>query len=211
MWLDVFLSTVDEKMRELSENNFAPKARLVVRGFEENKLPKVDTQSPVVQRELIKVFLSISVMRNWEPKSLDVKTAFLQGNSLERPLFIRPPKEAARPRGVLGRLLKPVYGLQDASHKWFLRVQTKLQELGFLECPFEPALFVLKGDKKLRGIIVLHVDDFLYAGDDWFVLKVMPGLKNAFTIGKEFECPMRFTGVNIKLDRGNACTTIDQK
>ena len=122
--------------------SFVPKARLVVRGFEESQFSKAEKESPVVSRELIKLFLSVLSGMRWRPYSMDVKTAFLQGNSLERPLFVAPPKEAQCPENVIWQLLKPVYGLQDASKKWFLRVKDELESLGFKMCPFEPAMFV---------------------------------------------------------------------
>ena len=46
--------------------------------------------------------------------SIDIKTAFLQGEELTCEVYIIPPKELRRP-GIVWRLKKFVYGLIDAS------------------------------------------------------------------------------------------------
>ena len=140
-----------------------------------------------------------------------MKTAFLQGGSLERPVFIRPPKEVKSSRNVLWKLLKPVYGLQDASRKWFLRVSSEMCDLGFVRCPFEPALFIYQDAKVLSGLVILHVDDFLFAGTRSFVEEVMQKLDSVFTVGKHSTCLLKFTGINIQKDPVKDCLTLDQR
>ena len=96
--------------RDDSNNKSVPKARLVVKGFTES-LDRIDKDSPVVIREVIKVILSVASINGWTPKSIDIKTAFLQGKQLESEIFIQPP--TGNVKGKLRKLLKPVYGLQD--------------------------------------------------------------------------------------------------
>ena len=54
-------------MRQNDDSSFNLKARLAVRGFEEDKLPKYETQLAVVARELVKVFISVASLHNWIP------------------------------------------------------------------------------------------------------------------------------------------------
>ena len=129
--------------RDDSNNKSVPKARLVLKGFTEC-LDRIDKESPVVSQEVIEVFLSVASISGWTPKSIDIKTAFLQGKPLEREIFIRPP--TGNVKGKLWKLLKPVYGLQDAPKQWYLRVKTQLIEAGLTVCPFEPALFMWSND-----------------------------------------------------------------
>ena len=190
-------------LRDNGDGTYKSKARLVVRGFEENALENPYKESPVVGRELIKLFLSISTLKRWKIRSIDVKTAFLQGNRLERQLFIKPPREANCSSDTIWELLKPVYGLQDASALWYKRVRSDLVGVGFEPCPYEPALFCYRNEKQeLIGIVVLHVDDFLFAGTDEFHSRVMPKVASLYTIGKENECPMKFTGLKIAESEG---------
>ena len=95
-----------------------PKARLAARGFQDENLTKLQTESPVIGRSVIRLLISVAALNNWEIKSFDVKTAFLQSKSIQRRMLIKPPKEAMSKAVWL--LRKPVYGLADASKEWFL-------------------------------------------------------------------------------------------
>ena len=64
--------------------------------------------------------MAIIVTNCWKINSLDMKTAFLQGKGITCDLLIKPPKEANTTK--LWRLNKTVYGLNDASRTWYLRV-----------------------------------------------------------------------------------------
>ena len=64
------------------KSNDKIKARLVVRGFEEQVAPQSD--SPTASKDSCKMFLSIAANEQFNIKSLDVTSAFLQGYPLER-------------------------------------------------------------------------------------------------------------------------------
>ena len=76
----------------------------------------------------------------WYPKTMDIKTAFLQGNKLERDVFIKPPL-GKRKSGVLWKLEKCVYGLVDASLYWYKRVKDLMKKLGGRVSCMHPAIF----------------------------------------------------------------------
>ena len=87
------------------------KARLVVRGFEEDLLERTD--SPTCSKESQKLILALIATLGWKCKSVDVKTAFLQSDIIDREMYVRPPKEFDE--GKIWRLNKCVYGLNDAT------------------------------------------------------------------------------------------------
>ena len=91
------------------DGNEQLKARFVVRGFQE----KVDIQSdsPTGSKECMRLALVIIATKGWILHSLDVKAAFLQGNSIERAVFLKPPLEAATTYGRVWKLKKCVYRL----------------------------------------------------------------------------------------------------
>ena len=68
------------------------KARLVVRGFEEQS--EIQTDSPTAAKDTIRSFFAICSGLNWNVESMDVKSAFLQGDQISRDIFINPPSEA---------------------------------------------------------------------------------------------------------------------
>ena len=84
------------------------------------------------------IFTIIS-SNNWEVNSLDNQSAFLQGKSITRDVYLMPPKEAGPEK--LWKLKKCVYGLTDASRHWYLRVAEELSKLGVHKCIYDEALF----------------------------------------------------------------------
>ena len=82
-----------------------------------------------------------------------------------------PPKEKRHP-GILWKLKKPVYGLSDASRGFHLSLSGKMTDLGCVQNPHDPALFLCFPNetdknavaKKPIGLAVSHVDDLLHTG-----------------------------------------------
>ena len=62
-------------------------------------------------------------------KSMDVTNAFLQGEPLKRNVYMEPPAERSQD-GIIWKLNRSVYGLYDASRKWFQAVKPELLDLG---------------------------------------------------------------------------------
>ena len=88
------------------------KARLVARGFQERLKPQSD--SPTAAKESFKLLMAVAANNGFKLASLDIRAAFLQSKTLNRDVFIKPPGDIRKP-GVIWRLLKPIYGLDDAS------------------------------------------------------------------------------------------------
>ena len=132
---------------------------------------------------------------------------FRASKSIERQLFITPPKEFRKPR-KLWKLNEVVYGLNDASRSWYLRVKEVLLELGMKMCEVENVVFHY--DKKtLDGIIIIHVDDMLFAGTENFMNSVILAFKRTFQISKEEESCFKYVGIDVE-QRDN-CIKLSQK
>ena len=65
--------------------------------------------------------------------------AFLQGQKIERDVYLKPPKEAGTDK--LSKLGKTVYRVRDASRRWYLRVKDELRALGVQSSTHDKALF----------------------------------------------------------------------
>ena len=91
------------------------KARLVARGFQDRDAGNVRNDSPTCSKEGLRIALAIMASNHWTCKSMDIKTAFLQGEELDWLVYLEPPKEANVPPEYIWKLSKCVYGLSDAS------------------------------------------------------------------------------------------------
>ena len=105
-----------------SPEGYIPKARLVARGFEEDCLQNTDKESPSCSKDSSRTLFKVAAQNDWCLKSIDIKTAFLQGNLLNRDVFIQPLPEAKCAQTCIWKLNKCVYGLCDASLKWYSRI-----------------------------------------------------------------------------------------
>ena len=177
------------------------KARLCVRGFEEEQ--DFRTDSPTCSREGIRLFLSTTAARKWKIHSMDVKGAFLQGKSLERDVTLRPPKEAATSK--LWRLQKCAYGLADAPRCWYLRVREELINLGAQPSKFDNGIFLFTGTE-LYGIIILHVDDIMWSGDEDVFKPIINKLKEVFEISQENENTFTYIGIHTTQESDGSIT-----
>ena len=139
------------------------KGRLVARGFQEKSAPQSD--SPTMLRESMKLFFSVAANEGFSLRSIDIRAAFLQAKDLEREIFLLPPKDMKK-EGLIWKLKKPLYGLNDASRKFWLKVK---------------AVFADFGLKKLDGDEALYVDDFNLAGSEEFLATVTEEIKKLWT------------------------------
>ena len=171
------------------------KARLVVRGFEEIEYPQSD--SPTASNNSLKLFFALAANERMKIQSMDVTSAFLQGQPLKRNVFMEPPAERQK-EGVIWKLNKSVYGLYDASRKWFQAVNPELLHLGTKPVSGDEACFSMVKDGQLVGLCILHVDDFLVAGKPSFLSALDNQLKGRFKFGKVETDRFKFTGLNIE-------------
>ena len=181
------------------------RARLTARGFQE--IAEFPKDSPTISKPTLRTILSIAASKQWKITATDIKSAFLQGTNLERDVFVRPPKEAYQ-KGKLWKLIKCLYGLKDASRNWYDKVAKKLEKEGFKKSYYDNAIFFLIKDDKLVGMIGLHVDDFLSAGNIEFTLEVIPKVLSIFQVGKSETRTFLYTGFQI--DQKKDGITLDQ-
>ena len=195
----------------LVKKDYGVKARLCVRGDQEEDKESVRTDSPTVNRVNVKLFYVLAASMGWQVRTADVKAAFLQGAPLERDVFIRPPKER-RIKGVVWKLIKGCYGLVDASRGFYLELDKVLIELKCKPSVLDPAVYLYYNQLgELNGMILTHVDDILHgSGNDEFQQKVMEPLKGRFKFGREGDSAFKFVGVNVQQTDDSVTTDQDQ-
>ena len=191
----VRLSTTWVITTKMRDDNIQTKARLVVRGYEEDD-KDIRSDSPTCLKENIRLLLTLAVSKEWDVNTLDIKAAFLQGKKIERDLFVTPPKEFRKPN-ILWKLNKVVYGLCDASRSWYLRIVEVLTNLGMNVSRFDKAVFTY-GERMLEGVLLVHVDDVLYFGSEKFIEEVIAPFKDTFHISREERNAFKYLGVELK-------------
>ena len=183
---------------KIKEGKTVTKARLVARGFEEETL-ELNKNSPTCSKESIRLSVSLASSNGWEIKSLDFKSAFLQGDIIDREVFLIPPPEFNN--GYLWKLKKTVYGLCDAARAWFLRVKGELLKIGVKMSTYDNGFFSYIQDGKVEGIVCLHVDDFLYAGTKKFEENVIDKISRIFCVGNEEKGMFKYVGLNVSSEK----------
>ena len=147
--------------RVLTLKNGKPRARLVTRGFEEKE--NIQFDSPTVGKSAMHLFLTIAASRQWKIKTTDMKSAFLQGDEMERDVYIKPPKEACEKDGYVWKLKRCLHGLSDASRQFYMSVSAQMKQLGCQQCSVEPTLFYRRDENgQLIGIFVSHIKNPLH-------------------------------------------------
>ena len=182
------------------------KARLVCRGYEEDT-STLRTDSPTCSKESMRMLMCLAMSYRWECKSLDIKSAFLQGFEIDRDIFMRPPPDAEE-SGVLWKLKRCPYGLSDAPRAWYRRVTSEFKNLNMTQSRYDEAFFYYREQGVLKGLIVIHVDDFLYCGSISFHKDVIDGLVKVFKVRVQSCGNFSYLGLNIT--QTSNCVQIDQ-
>ena len=177
----------------------AMKARLVARGYEE--VGEVISDSPTMNKSSLRLILALAASKHWMVETTDIKSAFLQGDTINRIVCVKPPREAKLEKGYLWKLEKCLYGLKDASRQWNSRVDTALVKAGFEKSKLDPSVYYFKNrNKEVIGCVGVHVDDFIHAGTDSFNKYVILPLMEEFKVGKNEKGSFMYTGFKITQD-----------
>ena len=67
---------------------------------------------------------------------------------------------------------------------------------------YDEALFYWRHEGRCEGVLVIHVDDFLYGGSTKFE-NLIQNIKTIFTVGSEETVPMKYLGMNIDESDGD--------
>ena len=191
---------------KIKDKTVITKARLVARGFEEDTAD-LRKDSPTCSKEAVRLTLALASTKGWQCHSLDVKAAYLQGNAIDREIFVRPPPEYFT--GKIWKLKKTVYGLCDAARAWYMRVKHELVQLGVKLSSYDSALFTWKYEGQVEGVVCVYVDDLLWAGTCKFENMVIQKLTNLFLIGSSDTGSFKYIGLNLKNTEKQGIT-IDQ-
>ena len=178
-----------------SGKNQPIKARLCIRGDLERNKSSIRSDSPTAAKETLKIALMIAANEGFTIKSIDIKSAYLQGNDLKRDIYVQPPGESESKK--MWKLKKAAYGILDGGRLFYLRLEETLKQLGLHKVHAEGALFSYVRNGKLNGIVVSHVDDLFLAGNELFRNDVETKLEDIFQLSKSESGSFKYCGCNI--------------
>ena len=144
------------------------KAQLVAKGFTQVEgINYFETFAPVIILASIRSILTIALRNNWPIDMFNFHSAFLNGELgdneevyMEQPLGY----EERDQKRFCVQLLKSIYGLKQARHKWYEVVFKLMCDIGFHRSEADPAVFYLHHDGHIL-LIAIHVDDCKITGD----------------------------------------------
>ena len=124
------------------------KARWVLRGFLDKQKGEQQTDSPAASRPGFRLAASAAANNRWDLFHMDLKTAFLQGESYDdsRKVICELPKEAGHPWYMVAVMKKPAYGLNDAPRRWWNIIDEALRSYGCVPTRADRCTYVLYHD-----------------------------------------------------------------
>ena len=185
-------------------SQFKPKARLVILGFEDPHIESLARDSPTLGKDSRSLIFQYAASAKHMITSFDIQTAFLRGSRQDgRILGMEPPEEMRSQMNLKPweccELLKSAYGLVNAPLLWYEELKGALVRLGFVMSPLDPCLFVLPrkdGKSGVHGVVGIHVDDGLAAGDQVFK-NAIAQLEQKYPFGSKQESDFIFTGIHV--------------
>ena len=92
-----------------------------------------------------------------------------------------------------------IYGLNDAPHSWYKRVNCELTNLKEIVSTYDNALFLWHdANGNLMGILAMHIDDFIFCGNDLFHKNVISELIKISKVGMHENGTFKFWVLSFK-------------
>ena len=147
-------------------------------------------------RQGLRLGLIAATCMKWDLNVMDISSAFLQGNQLERTVFVRPSQEVSD-GGKIWRLKRCLYGLSDSPREWYDRVCQEMKKLGATVSLYDKSVFMWHENNKLVGVAITHVDDFEYCGTLTWQNNVIKRLSQIFKISKNDKGSFKYVGLTL--------------
>ena len=191
-----------------------PKARLIIKGFQDPDLLMLKRDSPTLNTQNRNMVLGMAAIHKWNCYVGDIKTAFLNGDKTEhdREIYAEPPEEVRQMLNLkpheLFRILKAVYGLLHAPRAWAEKLAKELSQQGWIQSKLEPCIWRLYDEHNtLCGLIGIHVDDLLCCGSGQCFESHIETLRASFPFGswKDLhEEAVTFCGCELRQTQGGS-------
>jgi hypothetical protein len=157
------------------------KEKFVARGFSQVEgVDYDDTSAPVARYTSIRSIIALATSMGWKLHQMDVNTTFLNGE-IDEEVYIEQPEVFVvhNERSHVWSLKKALYGLNQAPHAWYEKMDGFLMSLGFNKSVVDPNLYYhIDGNECL--ILVLYVDDIFLTGSERLIVECKQALTANF-------------------------------
>ncbi|CAL1378863.1 unnamed protein product [Linum trigynum] len=135
-------------------------------------------------------------MKQWKIVQFNVKNAFPHGD-LKETIYMECPEGYTKGGpGMVCRLRRSLYGLQQAPRAWFEKFHGTILQAGFVQSHNDPSMFTGQNAQG-NTVLLLYVDDMIVTGSDTERIKELTqSLHAAFNL-KELGEASYFLGLEI--------------
>ena len=96
--------------------------------------------------------MAVAANNDFELASVDLRKALLQAKVFDREIYMKPPEDIQK-LGTVWRLRKPLYLLDDASIKFWLKVKEVFLDLGLKVMDGNKTFNYLHKSSELKGAV----------------------------------------------------------
>ena len=195
---------------KMKNGKLIAKGRLTPRPFNDPERFDYRNDSPAVAKATLLCMLSMILSFGWQVGKLDISGAFLQGDPLRRNIWVELPQILIKmglvdPIRRFRKIVKGVYGLNQAPRLWFVRLCKFLCSIGFTQSLIDPCLFILVRGGAVVALLAIYVDDLLMGGKIETIEEILAALDAEFTSGNpelstKVDC-MSYTGKDLTFSR----------
>jgi hypothetical protein len=189
------------------------KARLVAQGFAQRPYDSFnphEVSSPVVHKDSLRLFLSVSAAQGLRVYQADVKNAFLQAPLSER-IYMRAPRgySSSTETGEeeIVELKHAIYGLKQSSASFWTAMNAHLTSLGFVSLLGDPCVFKLSLPNGKVILACTYVDDITFSVTDVQTRDLfMDMIRKRFTVDQDEGEPVEWLlgmAIHQDLDQGS--------
>ena len=141
------------------------KAQMDAKGFSQVEgIDFFETFSPVVKMTTIRVILTLASANKWQLQQLDVSNALLHGDLSEEVYMTIPQGLQGHGSSQCCKLKKSLYGLKQASRKWYEKLSDLLISSGYQQSHADHSLFIKHNGYKFTTLLI-YVDDIVLSGN----------------------------------------------
>lgn len=175
------------------------KSRLVARGFQQEEgIDFEETFASVVKPASTRILLALAAILSWPIHQGDVKTVFLNSN-LDKPVYMRPPKDIKLPRGFCLMVIRALYGLKQSPRAWYQKLRDTLISWSWRVSAYDPCVFI---NDSTGLILEVHVDDINVMGKHLqAILEFKTQISQTFPMTDEGECSW-YLGMHVEQQPG---------